>query len=150
MRPFTVLAASTCLLLSINCTASALTLSGDYYEDAVQANCAQGLDCTIAIQLNSVSAGKFLHLQSIDCVGSTSPGAPRSGQYFLSDNGLNARRFHGLSLDVPATAGTWTFNQIVNLKIAGGPPRMLHVVLSSGTTTNWSAVCSITGKITSQ
>lgn len=151
MRAFALLAASALALLDLTGTASALTVSEDYYEDSRNDNCSPGLTCTIAFPLAAASAGKFLHLETIDCFGQNPQGFVSMGQYFLTDNGLNVRRAHGLSIERTTGPGLFSFNQTVDFKVTGGPPRVLNVSLSSNSSgTSWSFSCSITGRLTSQ
>lgn len=139
-------------LLAIASPASALTLSGTYYEDQLHVVCTSQSYCMVAFPLPSAIAGKFLNVHVIACSGGV-PGQMRQGEVAITDSaaGLGMRRLQPLALaGRPVVGGVMDWRQDIELKVSGGPPRHILVTLTSPTVGNWSILCAMTGEVTTQ
>jgi len=132
--------------------ASALTVSGTYYEDQRTVTCTGASFCIVAFPLASSIAGKFLNVHVVACSGGV-PGTMRQGEIAVADSaeGEAMRRLQPLGLTGrPVVAGVIDWRQDIEMKVSGGPPRHILVTLTSPTTGNWSLLCAITGAISPQ
>lgn len=130
---------------------SALTISGTYYEDSVAANCGTAIGCTADFPLSSAISGKLLNLEHMSCLGFVNKPFSQGLMYLSDGDGINLRRFYGLSLVGPNAGGFFSWHEEVKYKITGGPPRVLNVAMNATAVADWSAVrCMIVGTISAQ
>lgn len=142
---------------------TAATISVTYYEDQISRNCNDPSNngiCTLSFPLSSAITGKLLNVQRIGCYGSTS-GRLTLGHFRITDGpGINVRREHpldkvNLSNEVGEEDTHFSFADDVRLKVTGGPPRNVEVVLefrpiANGGTPTASVLCSMVGEISNQ
>lgn len=148
MRNATLHAAALALLA---CTspASALTISGTYFEDSGINVCSS--NCTGATVLFNVFPaqlnGKFVNLTEIGCFMTASQAVTGMAVY-VTDNGGNSRREH--PLNATNRSGFWSFREPINFKITGGPPRQPSFFFQTNVGATLSARCTIVGTISDQ
>jgi len=127
--------------------ASAITISGTYYEDTQSTGCNSDPNCAVDFaQFPSTLTGMFVTITEVSCdYYSDQP----LTEVFLgvTDAGAGFRRPHHIT--VPGNAGNWTFGAKMTFKITGGPPRAprLRLVSASGII---NAGCTIVGTISNQ
>jgi len=105
--------------------ASALTISGDYFEDTASINCANNVfNCQLPFPvLPSALTGKFVVIETVSCTVAA-PGSIVRASMFITDNGTNPRR---TLFFTPPPSGTLSFSGHVGQKVSGGPPRQMFV-----------------------
>jgi len=129
--------------------AFALTISETYYEDQANAACSN-TDCTVKFPLSSAIAGKFLFVQHIACQG-TGAALPETGEAFISDgDGVNLRRAQPLGMLGRFAGNYFSFRDRLQMKVSGGPPRVINIRLSKTGSALISISCSLTGEIADQ
>lgn len=130
--------------------AGAVTISDTYYEDQANAACS-ATDCTLKFPLSAAIAGKILLVQHIACRGSSATTGPETGEVFLSDgDGVNNRRPQPLSMLGRFSGNFFSFRETLQMKVTGGPPRIVNVRLSKTGTGQISFQCALTGEIANQ
>lgn len=127
--------------------ASAVTVSGTYYEDTSLADCANAEACRMDFPLTAVSSGYFLTLTEIGCSGITASQVIQLA-ISISDNGSNVRRIKPLDPGTPFT--TFSLSDHFTYKVAGGPPRVVSVSIQQKTTGRILVGCMITGTLSPQ
>lgn len=149
MRIPALLAASLLAVVTGVPHASALTISGDYYEDTVSGGC-PGSTCEVAFSLPAATTGQFLYLEELSCIVQIT-GAVANALYYLTDGGnTNIRRPH--YIDAPPGLNGTSFSKQTRFKITGGPPRTLVIraITREGQSGLPSMSCSIIGTLKSQ
>lgn len=128
--------------------AFAYTLSDDYFEQEGYGNCLSGDYCAVEFpQLPAALTGKFLTVTEVSCfVRATQP--LNYVQLAITDAGSNVRRERNLNGN--RFSGSFSFNQQVRLKVAGGPPRQLRIYLGTNVNSSTSGDCTIVGTVTNQ
>jgi len=140
-----VVVASAVLLSAM--PASAITLSGTYYEDQIPVVCTAVTSCSYAFFLPSALTGKFLTVTSLSCRGSVSRPLG-TGRMEISDGGSNPRRAQSLSMDqTPTAAGLVSWREQVEMKVTGGPPRQIDLYFTFDGPTTVSLACAIVGTV---
>jgi len=143
--------------LALALPASAVTLSGSYYEDQAAISCGTGTgadgprkDCTMRFALPSATNGQFLFVEYVACRGSSNFSL-ESGEIFLSDGvGVSERRRQPLGLNGTYLGGRFNFREEVQMKVTGGPPRMVNITIVQQGLGSMGLWCAITGKLVPQ
>lgn len=137
--------------------ASAVTISGSYYEDQAAISCGSGLppdgprkDCTMRFALPSSTGGQFLFVEQVAC-RSSSNFSLESSEIFLSDGvGINERRRQPLGMN-GTFRGSWSnFREEIQMKVAGGSPRMINITVVQSGQGSMGLWCAITGTLVPQ
>lgn len=127
--------------------ASAVTVSGTYYEDTNSIGCNVAGPCNLDFaQFPTSLNGMFVTITEVSC--DYYAAQPLTEVILgITDAGANFRRPHHIT--VAGNAGNWTFGARMTFKVAGGPPRMprLLLIVPSGII---NAGCTIVGTISSQ
>lgn len=127
--------------------ASALTISGTYYEDQANRTCVTTNYCEAQFTLPSVAG--FVNLEQVSCSGLVGAQVV-SGQIFISDAGSNKRRYQFLSMTGVQGAGQFSSAEPVKMKVAAGPPRVVHLGIYVSSTLTWTFSCSVVGTLSTQ
>jgi len=148
MKMATILATAAALAGTAQ-AATALTISGPYFEEVAVGDCNGDGACTVVFPvLPSTTTGFFINLTEVNCFTNVTAGL-RSGRLYISDNGVNARRFHAFNVD--KTPGETSFRDPMSHKVSGGPPRQLAIALyANETSATFFAYCTVVGTISSQ
>lgn len=134
--------------------AFALTIAGAYYEDTAQAVCNSSLSCTMYFaEFPASLQGQFVTITQVSCATNVSADGQTLGlvraEIHITDAKLNPRRH--MPIAVERAAGVATFVNNIELKVSGGPPRQVALVLySRGPAPSvFSGRCVIVGHISS-
>jgi len=149
MRKAFRLGLSALALAAMSMPASALTLSGTYYEDSADATCTAGQACTFNFaQFPAATAGKFIIIEFVSC-GMLTYSTWDYAAFWISDAGANLRRKQYIS--TTRSSGLQSIMQQVKIKISGGPPR--QPVIKTSVVSNsdgHQGTCTIVGTVTSE
>lgn len=129
--------------------ASAVTISGTYYEDGKSTNCILESFCLVSFPLSSTITGKLLNVHFVACSG-TAPGSLVDGRIFISDTGANQRRTQPLEVVGRQVGAFFNFRNEIEYKVTGGPPRQLDLYVVANASGSFTLYCMITGEITTQ
>jgi len=148
-RTLVSLAASLAFAALVASPAGAVTVSGTYYEDTADVSC-PNTDVSCALNfavLPSSTTGQFLTLTGISCYMYLSQ--PWIGSVLrITDTGANERRPH--FIEGNRLSGPVYPQRPLAVKISGGPPRQLKLLIVSSAPGTFYAQCTIVGTLSSQ
>lgn len=151
MKTIALLAASVTALMTVHIpVAGALTISGTFIEDTLTVNCAGASRCDLNFStLPSTLAGQFVTFTEVSCAADTDTGLS-TARLLITDNLSNPRRPHFFNIE--RSPGPVTFWNALTVKVSGGPPRQMVIILhrQSGAGTTFNATCTLAGTISAQ
>lgn len=141
--------AATTALLAGTQPSPAVTISGNYYEDQKDVECTNLNNyCKIVFPLPSASAGNLLNIHYVACNG-YAPSPLTQAYIYIADSptGTNARRRQSLGLSGRHVDNEFSWRDAIEMKVTGGPPRVIIIDIISKVRGDFLVSCSLTGEL---
>ncbi len=143
---FLALSAAGLILAASPAAQAQSVISGSYYELTLGDTCNNVINCNLTFPVLDASlAGQIITFTEISCQTTVTAGMA-DAQLVITDNGVNPRRPHYVT--VVRSAGRASFRDPLEMKVAGGPPRQMRLMMTAqGSSATISAVCTLVGRI---